>query len=178
MRIRPDIFLTSDTHFGHQKMVEWGHRKESHNEDIVKAWNSAVGRDDTVLHLGDLSMANKESTLKWTLKLQGKKYLILGNHDGHSESWYKDCGFTILPNAYYKTHDKYGTDLRVLFTHEPVIPLPEKWFNIHGHLHGDSHRGIETTDHHFDVGVDPLGFKPMRLYQLLDIFKKIHAHEI
>lgn len=170
MKITPSIFLTSDTHFGHSKIVTagWGVRKETFNEDIIEAWNSVVTRDDIVLHLGDLTMANKETTLKWTSQLKGRKYLILGNHDNSSISWFKDVGFTVIPNAHKRFKDKYENWFDVIFTHEPVWNLPKGWFNIHGHLHGNMHRGRQPNEfQYFDVGVDAIGYKPKRLYELL-----------
>jgi len=172
MKIRPSIYLVSDTHFGHQKIEDWSKRKASHNEDIVKAWNSVIKKHDVVLHLGDLSMTNKETTSGWTKRLRGRKYLILGNHDNHSVSWYADCGFTVIPPALYFVKDKYENRKYICFTHEPIKPLPEGWFNIHGHLHGDNHRGIKTTGKHFDVGVDAIGYQPVPLYSLLASIKK------
>lgn len=173
MKIRPNIFLTSDSHFGHQKMVEWGHRKETHNEDMVEAWNLVVGKDDVVLHLGDLTMCNKEQTQKWTLRLNGEKYLILGNHDDNSDKWYQDCGFTVIPDAHYDRHDRSGNLEHFLLTHEPIVPLPIGWYNIHGHLHGDKHRNIATSNYHFDVGVDAIGFKPKPLFEIMALFTNI-----
>lgn len=172
MKIRPSIFLTADTHFGHQRIEDWCERKKSHNEDMVRKWNSVIKKQDVVLHLGDLTMTNKETTIGWTKRLKGRKYLIRGNHDGNSVSWYADCGFTVIPPSLYFIMDKYENKTYVCFTHEPIVPLPKGWFNIHGHLHGDDHRGIETSDSHFDVGVDSMGYKPIPLYDLLAQIKK------
>lgn len=171
MRIKPNIFLTADTHFGHSHLwTKWKHRKEGFEERLIKKWNKSVTNKDTVLHLGDLSLANKEQTIKWTSQLNGKKYLILGNHDGHSNTWYKDCDFTVIPNSYQRFGQKDGSYLHVLFTHEPVLRLPRGWLNIHGHLHGDDHRNIKATSKHFDIGVDVVG-RPVQLFNILTILK-------
>lgn len=174
MNIKPSIYLTSDTHFGHQSLVGWGERSESHNEDMVEAWNTVIGKHDTVLHLGDLSFVNKENTARWTHLLKGKKYLVRGNHDSASDTWFSYVGFTVLPALFETFKDKYGNSLKILFTHEPIFDLPDGWFNIHGHLHGDNHRNIITTKHHYDVGVDAHGYKPILLAKILDHFKHIH----
>lgn len=171
MKIRPSIFLISDTHFGHQKMIDLGYRKESHNEDIIRNWNSVVSKKDVVLLLGDLTMVNKEETMKFTKRLNGRKYLILGNHDDNSSKWYKDCGFEVIPPAMYFSHTKYDEAVKVMFTHEPVLPLPVDWINIHGHLHGDNHRNIGTSSSHYDVSYDRIHI-PKPLYEILALFKK------
>lgn len=176
MKITPQIFLTSDTHFGHSKMFEvWGDRKETFNEDIVSSWNSVVNKNDTILHLGDLTMTNKENTKKWTDRLRGNKYLVWGNHDGNSVSWYKDLGFQTLPRLFYEFKDKYGKKYFVIFSHEPVFDLPNGYFNIHGHLHSNSHRPEHelTTDRNYDVGVDAHNYKPIKLHTILNYFKNL-----
>ena len=173
MRIRPSMFITADTHFGHSKLWDtWEHRKEGFEEELIKAWNSVVTKNDNVLHLGDLSICNKEKTMEWTEQLRGKKYLIRGNHDGSSDTWFRDCGFEVIPNAYQKFGQKDDTYIHVLFTHEPAFDLPKNWYNIHGHLHGDDHRGIETTEKHFDVGVDAAGDEPLKLSEILATLKE------
>lgn len=178
MKITPQTFLTADTHFGHSKIFEtWGKRSPSFNEDLIKNWNSVVDKNDTIIHLGDLTMTNKEATAKWTSQLRGRKYLIWGNHDGSSTSWYSDLGFQTLPDLFYTFKDKYGVEYRILITHEPVFDLPEGYYNIHGHLHGDTHRPEHelATDKHFDVGVDAHNLTPIRLSVVLDYFKNLSS---
>lgn len=171
MKINPQIFLTSDTHFGHRRLVDWG-RPENFNEKIVENWNAVVGKKDIVLHLGDLTMVNFEETENYTIRLNGKKYLILGNHDDRSETWYKKLGFTIIPNSYYSYSNKYGEWKYVLFTHVPT-ELPETWLNIHGHLHNNSHREHPLAKNHIDIGVDAFNFTPVRLYKILNLWENI-----
>ena len=168
MRITPSIFLTSDTHFGHRRLVDWG-RPEEFNEMILENWNRVVRKDDIVLHLGDLTMVNKEDTRAYTSQLKGRKYIILGNHDDRSNTWYEDLGFTVIPAAFYPYRDKHDNWYKILLTHIPVHPIPEGWFNIHGHLHGNGHRASLQSAQHVDVGVDCFEFTPVRMYKVLDM---------
>lgn len=167
MIITPDTLFTSDTHFGHHKLVDWKTRPEEFNEIIVKNWNKTVNKKDVVVVLGDLTMVGFEETLFYTSKLNGKKYLVRGNHDEKSTSWYKRLGFEVLPDLSYKYHDKYDNWYRILFTHEPVHPIPEKWLNVHGHLHGNGHRASLKSPNHIDVGVDCFNFSPVKLSVIL-----------
>jgi calcineurin-like phosphoesterase family protein len=172
MKITTQIFLTADTHFGHDKIwQEWGYRQEDFEFEIIKAWNETVSQEDTVLHLGDLTITELEQTRKWTNQLNGKKYLIRGNHDYKLKSWYQKLGFQPIPNAYKRFGYRDGSFIYILFTHEPILELPAGWYNIHEHLHGDIHRDIETTDNHFDVGVDVIGYEPMRPSKILECLK-------
>ena len=191
MKLTPQTFITADTHFYHDAIIHLGHRPTDFNERIIENWNKVVGKHDKVLHLGDLILDNKEKAMELGKRLRGEKYLIIGNHDGHSDSWYRDCGFTVVEPIYKQFKDKYDRRINVLFTHEPVIPLPYLameppiedvvqglWFNIHGHIHssiphcfaGENHRGIATTNHHYDVGVDAHNFELVPLYTILDYF--------
>lgn len=174
MKITPQTFLTADTHFFHATLWRlWG-RPEDSDKRIVTNWNQAVGKNDTVLHLGDLVFSNKEKAMEICRKLNGNKYLIRGNHDGQSETWLKDCGFTTVEPVFKRFGNKDDTLTTVLFTHEPVFDLPLGWFNIHGHLHGNSHRGnVPNGKYYYDAGVDANEFKPIRLFSVLSEFKNI-----
>ena len=166
--------MTSDLHFGHSKIwSKWKYREPDFEEDIIKKWNNVVAKTDVVLNLGDLSLTNKIITKAWTKQLNGRKYLVRGNHDNHSETWYRDCEFKTIPAAYQRFGQKDGGHIHILFTHEPILRVQRGWFNIHGHLHGDCHRGIKTTNRHFDVGVDANNLRPIRLYNILAKFKKV-----
>ena len=81
------VFLTSDTHFFHTNVLKYCNRPfgsvEEMNRALIDNWNSVVGPDDHVYHLGDFSFGNNE---KWNSILEpgvlnGNIHLILGNHD-------------------------------------------------------------------------------------------------
>ena len=44
-------------------------------------WNSVIGKDDTVFHLGDFCLGGAAEWTKILDRLNGKIYLIMGNHD-------------------------------------------------------------------------------------------------
>lgn len=82
-----DTFVCSDHHFGHKNILEFepgratamridGH--EDHTEWLIELHNQTVGPEDTVLFIGDLAFNGVPEILP---RLNGKKYLILGNHD-------------------------------------------------------------------------------------------------
>lgn len=58
--MKDDIWFTSDTHFGHANIIKYCNRPykdtEEMNADLIKRWNSTVGKDDLVWHLGDFSL--------------------------------------------------------------------------------------------------------------------------
>jgi calcineurin-like phosphoesterase family protein len=78
-------FFTSDTHFGHARIIELSNRPfksvQEMNEIIVHNWNALVRPDDTVYHLGDVALGPIEDSLKYISRLNGNITLIVGNHD-------------------------------------------------------------------------------------------------
>jgi len=80
-----NIFFTSDTHFSHDKIIEYCKRpfKDANhmNEVMINNWNSVVGPDDIVFHLGDFAWGGSQVWNSILDRLNGHIYLILGNHD-------------------------------------------------------------------------------------------------
>src|SRR5699024_3453498 len=86
--------FTSDTHFRHRLMVrERGYALGSdstddvteeqiaaHDEAIVAAWNRHVRPEDTVWHLGGLSLVAPRRLAGIVARLNGRIRLVLGNH--------------------------------------------------------------------------------------------------
>ena len=87
------IWFTSDPHFGHESIIRFATRPYKDavemDLDIMKRWNSKVSKTDTVYILGDVSMKQRYRK-KIVPFLNGKKHLIVGNHDHSvdmSEGW-------------------------------------------------------------------------------------------
>lgn len=78
-------FFTSDTHFGHARIIELCDRPfkdvDHMNAEIVKRWNEVVSPDDTVYHLGDVALGAISDSLPRVGELNGYKILVEGNHD-------------------------------------------------------------------------------------------------
>ena len=82
-----NTFFTSDHHFGHQNILEYLLKKESRpfscleemHEVMIERWNSVVRCNDIVYHLGDFCFGRKNISIGG--RLNGKKKLIMGNHD-------------------------------------------------------------------------------------------------
>src|SRR3972149_612675 len=116
MKLTPQFFIIADTHFLHSAMTKLGGRPDDFDEIIIKNWNKIVKPKDKVLHLGDLVFSNKERAIALVRKLNGKIYLVRGNHDGQSETWITDCGIKAVEPIYKVFKDKYENIIDVLFT--------------------------------------------------------------
>jgi calcineurin-like phosphoesterase family protein len=75
------IFVTSDTHFGHNNIIKYCNRpfktSQEMDETLIKNYNSVVSNDDHVYFLGDFSMSNDPEYLNYIFhRLHGRKFLI------------------------------------------------------------------------------------------------------
>ena len=68
------IWLTSDTHFEHDKDFVWKARGFENvskmNQAIVKNWNAVVDVDDIVYLLGDIMLGDRERGLYYLKQLK------------------------------------------------------------------------------------------------------------
>lgn len=153
-----EIFVISDTHFQHANFLNF---KDSNGEFIrkfkdvtemdeliVERWNKVVTPQDKIYHCGDVYFGNSKSADVILSRLNGKKRLILGNHDnGKSTTLHKHFQKIEL----WRMFPEFG----LLLTHIPVHPSNLKilvserhdleegacgkeqiqMYNIHGHIH-------------------------------------------
>ena len=79
------IWFTSDLHFGHRNIIKYCNRLwntvEEMDEALIHNWNSVVGKNDIGVDLGDFAFASNQRWRELVSRLNGKHYLILGNHD-------------------------------------------------------------------------------------------------
>ena len=84
------IVFTADHHFGHANIIRHCDRPfqsvEEMDRILLKNWNACIGSRDTVYILGDLFFRNVVSADEYLQQMNGKKHLIVGNHD---KSWMK-----------------------------------------------------------------------------------------
>ncbi len=78
------VFYIADTHFGHANIIKHCNRPfESADEmdnTLIENWNNVVGKDDIVIVVGDFAFKGATHT-EYLAKLNGKIYLVRGNHD-------------------------------------------------------------------------------------------------
>lgn len=131
-----NIWLISDTHFNHKNILPFGRESlfsslEEMNETMIDNWNRVVKPQDTVYHLGDFAFGPKTEHKGFWDRLEGKKHLIVGNHD-HIPHMVNTVGVEKI--HFWVNLRKH----RTILTH---VPLREDQFrdnalvNIHGHIH-------------------------------------------
>ncbi|WP_217556443.1 metallophosphoesterase [Paenibacillus sp. GbtcB18] len=160
----PNDFFISDHHFGHKLIIDFESRPFADADEMtdimIQKWNAAVGSEDKVFHLGDFSFLNQERTQEIVRKLNGYKFLVLGNHDrGRSRSWWLDAGFDEVSEFPVLYKDFF------LLSHEPVYMNKHMpYVNVHGHIHGQKYEG----KNYFNVCVEHWDYTPLTFEQIRD----------
>jgi len=133
---------------------------EEHDEDIIEKWNSVVGKNDLVYHLGDVAVGEDSSCLKPLHRCNGQKILILGNHDKLHISEY-------IP-YFQNIHGLLKFD-DCWLSHMPIHPQEfySQKYNIHGHIHAPEKQVPDPR--YICVAIDNLpGMKPISLEEITD----------
>lgn len=145
------IYFTSDLHFYHKNIIKYSPSfrdfkdTDEMNEKLIELWNSVVTPEDTVYNLGDLSMAaNTKKVIEVAKRLNGKHFLILGNHDYPIKSekeklmeMTKDDGNKLFEDIRdYKFLTFPG--VQIALSHYPMAGWENQQHGavmLHGHLH-------------------------------------------
>jgi calcineurin-like phosphoesterase family protein len=133
-------FLISDTHFGHDKIIQYEKRPFDNanqmNRTIISNWNNAVHCEDIVYHLGDFQLGcSREELRKIIYSLNGKIILVAGNHDFHDINWYRN---NVSDKIIQVSPTPIILDEWFILSHEPkYITKSELFCNIYGHVHND-----------------------------------------
>jgi calcineurin-like phosphoesterase family protein len=84
-----ETYIIADTHFGHTNISKYETiRKKRAGESgfaniddlMIYNWNNTIKDNDTIFHLGDFAFKHSDIS-KLSQKLNGKKILLIGNHD-------------------------------------------------------------------------------------------------
>jgi len=163
----PDIWFTSDTHYGHANIIKYDQRPfanvEEHDDILMERFNALVRPGDLVYHLGDFAFYRKVEEVEAVLsRLNGQLHHIFGNHDRNpvrrAKGWASQ-------QAYREIKADIGEDRRrkIVLFHYPLLTWNGahhgSWM-LHGHCHG-SLLAPKTT--RLDVGVPCWHYEPINL---------------
>lgn len=168
-------FFISDLHLGHEKMLTFVQDDgkpvrdfatlDDMHEHIVEKWNAVVRDCDTVYVLGDMFI-NYKRGFDTALRLNGKKRLIMGNHDIFDNRLYYKAGIEKL----HAVRVMHGA----AFTHVPVHPSAlndRAWkVNVHGHTHTNFvmfDGAVPQRDmRYINVSCEVLNYEPLAIEDL------------
>lgn len=183
-----DVFFTSDTHFGHGKIIEYCHRPfksvEEMNEKLIENWNSVISDNSIVFHLGDFAFGGSQLWNETLSRLKGKIILILGNHDRNN-----------MREGFMRRFDTVASQMQIeiggksiYLNHYPFLCFGGAWrgenatWQLFGHVHSgpgsknglDINRLVNLFPSQYDVGVDNNEYKPISFEA---VAKKIHEQQ-
>lgn len=139
LQARPHIFFTSDTHFSSKRKLNFTltpfDSVEQMDYELVKRWNSVVGKNDTVYHIGDFG------DYEFVKQLNGNVVLIMGNYEERDAGRHFEQFREKLINLGFKDVIKGGLELDtpllkkpVYLTHKPSKCKKDR-INLFGHIH-------------------------------------------
>jgi len=157
-----NVFLISDTHFGHTNIIRYCDRPfanvDEMDDALIKNWNSVVSPQDKVYHLGDVTLSTKK--LHILDSLNGKKILIKGNHD-------------IFP---LKNYVPYFKDIRatheisgLILSHIPVHDSEK--YRFKGNVHGHTHEKNLADNWYYNISVEQIDYRPISLEAVLERYR-------
>jgi calcineurin-like phosphoesterase family protein len=162
-------FFTADQHWHHgppytrHSIIYFCKRPYANiaemDEDMIVRWNSVVGDDDVIYHLGDFGLAPVDNLQGIFKRLRGKKIAVLGNHDG-SRTRLLRVGFQAVAARTIELED--GT----ILVHDPYSDSNlgnAKKRVLCGHIHNLWRD--DGTWH--NVGVDVRDFTPVTMDQIM-----------
>ena len=156
----PRIFLIGDPHFGHRNIIEYCNRPfadvEDMTEQLIYRWNSVVGKNDIVYVVGDFALCGKQKIIEIGHRLNGRKRLILGNHDGASMNTYREAGFEFVYNHPIILDHFY------IISHQPMEYIPGNgvFANIFAHVHDDP-AYVDVSARTFCVSAERIDYTPI-----------------
>lgn len=175
-------YYIADCHFYHRSLLTKMDCRsfesvEAMNEAMIEAWNKKVRPNDEVILLGDFSWGNAEQTTELLERLNGKKFLIRGNHD----LYLKDKAFDPSLFGWVKDYAELRDNRRkVVLSHYPIAcyngqyrvdetGTPTTWM-LYGHIHNtrdqnmlDAYCDLVRSTTHAAIGSGELRHVPMQM---------------
>jgi calcineurin-like phosphoesterase family protein len=165
------IYIISDTHFGHKNIMKYCNRPfdsvDYMDRVIASNWNRAVSPEDEIFHLGDVGCwYGTQEWLSILPKLNGKKYLVPGNHDKKLLNPLRKV-FELLPPIHEFRYSNEEGEFGFVLSHYPIFSWNGKF---HGSIHcyGHSHSKVkELGPQAFDASVDSNNFYPISIENVI-----------
>lgn len=163
------IYFTSDTHFSDENCRRYRYRPfatvEEMNEQMVSRWNSVVGENDVVYHLGDFAISN-EDIERYAPLLNGEVHLLIGNHDQKKDR-------NLINDVFHEVHDdpfvlEIPGEIPLWVCHYPLQRRSEiggiPCYCASGHIHDLWKISMNMVN----VGVDCWNFAPISIDVIFD----------
>lgn len=167
------IWISSDQHFGHAKIID--HAKRNFNsthdmgQELLEQINRNVGVNDLFYILGDFTITNRLGLIEYyrsQIKCKDVR-MILGNHD-NAEKTAKAFGKS---KTSMMERRKLG-GVPVVMCHYPLATVFRRTLMLYGHCHGNYFGGPNSMDVGVDVAFRIFGkYRPFNLDEIVKLIK-------
>lgn len=184
-------FVTSDLHLSHKNIIKYCNRPFNNefemNQKIIQNWNEVVSFNDTTFILGDFMFSNTLEKIENIVnQLNGKKILIMGNHDTFSKSDYLIAGFD---EVFEHMHEIYIHNSFWVLNHYQMASWNKSHkgsFHLFGHEHWTQqyepkhsiYKELFFSERKYNVCMDANNFKPIDLFYIKKILDKRHINSV
>lgn len=166
-------FLIADTHFKHENIIKYESRpfadSNEMDKQLIDLWNSTVGKDDLVYILGDFTLSRRIDVIKNLVSsLNGRKILIIGNHDTRKPKDYIECGFEVA------TRKPIMVEPGVILMHEPFNDanlIAPNYVYFFGHVHMNKTL-MDEYPNCMCVSVERINYRPIDLDEYIRKLRK------
>ena len=167
------IYFTADLHFGHANVIRHCNRPFASADEMDAAlthnWNSVVGKHDEVYILGDFTMKPAAEAHRYLSALNGRKYMIRGNHDRFIDKYAPFAAdFEWVKDYFVLKHERR----RFVLFHYPICEW-DCFYRGAIHLYGHVHNSTASAERvgglglAFNAGVDCNGFRPVSIDEVI-----------
>ncbi|MDO5560241.1 MAG: metallophosphoesterase [Oscillospiraceae bacterium] len=160
------VFFIADTHFGHEAIIHYENRPFQNVEEMdrimIQNFNSVVSADDTVFILGDFSCYDMEKNIQIVESLNGRKILVMGNHDTETDRYYFECGFESV-SRFPVIYEGFW-----ILSHEPMyLNVNMPYANIYGHVHSNPVYA-DFSKQSYCVSAERINYTPIEFDEIIN----------
>ena len=174
-------YYISDTHFGHENIMHLCNRPfknvEEQDETLINNWNAKVRNEDNIYILGDFCFRSGKSPKYYLEKLNGKKTLIIGNHDQIIMKNIRELSGYFEEITPYKEIKDDGD--KIILCHYPMAEWNGYFhdtLHFYGHIHNNvknkAYEIMKDLNNAYNVGADILEFAPQTKEKIIELNKK------
>lgn len=173
-----EIWVSSDLHLGHANILNFKDKDgkrfrgdlfkdvDEMNEKIVYNHNQKVAPGDIWYCLGDVYFGDANKADSLISRLNGRKRLILGNHDNPKSQ-------TLLKRFEKIMLWRNFPEKKILMTHVPIHEssfLESKKFdyNVHGHIHQNK----SPSNNYINMSMENINYTPVNIDEIVKLHGK------
>lgn len=166
-------YYIADLHLGHANIIRLSSRPykdvDEMDNDLINRWNSVITDTDDIYIIGDLIFKTSKGYDYYLKQLNGKKHLIVGNHD---HRMLKQKGISKYFESINDLLTITDNGKSIVLCHYPLAEWPGFYrgaCHFFGHIHNnenDACKVMRKVKNSYNVGADIIGFTPRTANQI------------